>query len=107
MSYETAVGDKVAAPTLGGRVAKGLHGHCKMRGDVHAGGVGRHGTPRGVEMTDDDWAALQPGERDFAVRWLGLSEGERDDFCRQLLAAIEVLQRFRVLDGEAEGSAAT
>ena len=58
-------------------------------------------------MTDDDWAALEPGERDFAVRWLGLSDGERDDFCRQLLAAIEVLQRFRVLDGETEGSAAT
>ena len=58
-------------------------------------------------MTDDDWAALEPGERDFAVRWLGLSEGERDDFCRQMLAAIEVLQRFRVLDGGTEGSAAT
>ena len=60
-----------------------------------------------VCMTDDDWAALEPGERDFAVRWLGLSEGERDDFCRQLLAAIEVLQRFRVLDGGTEGSATT
>ena len=58
-------------------------------------------------MTDDDWAALEPGERDFAVRWLGLSERERDDFCRQLLAAIEVLQRLRVLDGGTEGSATT
>jgi len=57
-------------------------------------------------MTDEEWAALDPGERDFAVRWLGLSEGERDDFCRQLLAAIEVLQRFRVLDGEIEGTSA-
>ena len=57
-------------------------------------------------MTDEEWAALDPGERDFAVRWLALSEGERDDFCRQLLAAIEVLQRFRVLDGEIEGTSA-
>ena len=57
-------------------------------------------------MTDEEWAALDPGERDFALRWLGLSEGERDDFCRQLLAAIEVLQRFRVLDGEIEGTSA-
>jgi hypothetical protein len=30
---------------------------------------------------------------------LRLSEAERDDFCRQLLAAIEILQRLRVLDG--------
>jgi hypothetical protein len=57
-------------------------------------------------MTDEEWAALDPGERDFAMRWLGLSEGERDHFCRQLLAAIEVLQRFRVLDGEIEGTSA-
>jgi hypothetical protein len=57
-------------------------------------------------MTDEEWAALDPGERDFAVRWLGLTEGERDDFCRQLLAAIEVLQRFRVLDEEIEGTSA-
>ncbi len=58
-------------------------------------------------MTDDEWAALEPGERDFAVRWLGLTEPERDDFCRQLLAAIEVLQRLRVLEGGTEGSATT
>jgi hypothetical protein len=58
-------------------------------------------------MTDEEWAALEPGERDFALRWLRLSDGERDDFCRQLLAAIEVLQRFRVLDGEIEGTAAS
>jgi ATP/maltotriose-dependent transcriptional regulator MalT len=57
-------------------------------------------------MTDDDWAALDPAERAFAVRWLELDESERDDFCRQLLAAIEVLQRFRVLDSGAEPTAA-
>jgi hypothetical protein len=55
--------------------------------------------PRGGKMTDDDWAGLGSEERAFALRWLRLSEAERDDFCRQLLAAIEILQRLRVLDG--------
>jgi hypothetical protein len=58
-------------------------------------------------MTDEDWAALEPNERAFAVHWLGLDETERDAFCRQLLAAIEVLQRFRVLDGGPEQAPAT
>ena len=53
-------------------------------------------------MTDDEWANMDQTERAFAVRWLELDETERDDFCRQLLAAIEVLQRFRVLDGGPE-----
>jgi ATP/maltotriose-dependent transcriptional regulator MalT len=57
-------------------------------------------------MTDDDWAALDSAERAFAVRWLELDETERDDFCRQLLAAIEVLQRFRVFDGGGEAAPA-
>ena len=58
-------------------------------------------------MTDEDWAALEPNERAFAVRWLGLDEVERDAFCRQLLAAIEVLERFRVFDGgDAEAATA-
>jgi hypothetical protein len=56
-------------------------------------------------MTDEEWAALGPGERDFAVRWLGLSDGERDAFCRQLLAAIEVLQRLRVFEAGTEETA--
>jgi ATP/maltotriose-dependent transcriptional regulator MalT len=56
-------------------------------------------------MTDEEWAALDRGERDFAVHWLGLSDGERDDFCRQLLAAIEVLQRLRVFEAGTEESA--
>jgi ATP/maltotriose-dependent transcriptional regulator MalT len=56
-------------------------------------------------MTDEDWATLEPNERAFAVQWLGLDEAERDAFCRQLLAAIEVLQRFRIFeDGEASPS---
>jgi hypothetical protein len=58
-------------------------------------------------MTDEDWAALPPAERAFALRWLELDETERDDFCRQLLAAIEVLQRLRVFDGGSEAATAT
>ncbi len=58
-------------------------------------------------MTDEDWAAFEPGERAFALRWLGLTETEREDFCRQLLDAIEVLQRFRVLEDGPEGAAST
>jgi hypothetical protein len=58
-------------------------------------------------MTDEDWAAFEPGEREFALRWLGLTEAERDEFCRQLLDAIEVLQRFRVLDDGPEAAAST
>jgi ATP/maltotriose-dependent transcriptional regulator MalT len=58
-------------------------------------------------MTDDDWASLEPDERAFAVRWLGLDDAERDAFCRQLLAAIEVLQRLRVFDeGQESASSA-
>jgi hypothetical protein len=58
-------------------------------------------------MTDEDWATFEPGERAFALRWLGLSDAERDDFCRQLLDAIEVLQRFRVLDDGSEAAGAS
>ena len=58
-------------------------------------------------MTDEDWAAFEPGERACALRWLGISDAERDDFCRQLLDAIEVLQRFRVLDDGPEAAAST
>lgn len=57
-------------------------------------------------MTDEDWAEMAPAERAFAIRWLGLTEQERDDFCRQLLSAIEVLQRLRVLDEGTDGAAA-
>jgi hypothetical protein len=56
-------------------------------------------------MTDEDWANFEPGERAFALRWLGLTEAERERFCRQLLDAIEVLQRFRVFDDDAEPAA--
>jgi hypothetical protein len=53
-------------------------------------------------MNDEDFAGFEPAERAFAVRWLGLTDPERDDFCRQLLAAIEVLERFRVFDDGSE-----
>ena len=56
-------------------------------------------------MTDDEWAGLGPGERAFAVRWLNLTDDERDAFCRELLDAIEVLQRLRVLDGGSDAAA--
>lgn len=58
-------------------------------------------------MTDEDWATFEPGERAFALRWLSLTDAEREDFCRQLLDAIEVLQRFRVFDDGPEAPAAT
>jgi hypothetical protein len=75
----------------GAGVAVGFQTHItRSRGLVDA--------PEG-DMTDEDWAELEPTERAFAVRWLGLDEHEREAFCRQLLAAIEVLERFRVFDG--------
>jgi len=49
-------------------------------------------------MTDDEFAALDTNERDFAIRWVGMSDEEQVSFCRGLLAAIEVLQRLGVLD---------
>jgi len=82
----------------GAGVALGFQPHISQSGwsDVPEG-----------DMTDEDWAALEPTERAFAVRWLGLDETERDAFCRQLLAAIEVLERFRVFEsGEAEAGSA-
>jgi hypothetical protein len=50
-------------------------------------------------MTDDEFAALEANERDFAIRWVAMSDEEQNRFCRGLLAAIEVLQRLGVLDG--------
>jgi hypothetical protein len=51
-------------------------------------------------MTDDEFAALTTNERDFAIRWVRMSDEEQTTFCRGLLAAIDVLQRLGVLDGE-------
>ena len=48
-------------------------------------------------MTDEDWAGFGPAERRFAMRWVALEGSARDVFLRDLLAAIEVLQRLGVL----------
>jgi hypothetical protein len=49
-------------------------------------------------VNDDEFATLAEAERDFALRWARMTEDEQDGFCRGLLAAIEVLQRLRVLE---------
>jgi hypothetical protein len=49
-------------------------------------------------VNDDDFAALNTTERDFALRWVRMTDEEQDSFCRNLLAAIEVLQRLGALD---------
>ena len=49
-------------------------------------------------MNDDEFATLAEQEREFALRWVRMTEDEQERFCRGLLAAIEVLQRLRVLD---------
>src|SRR5262245_59986098 len=90
-------GQKAPQPLCGEGVAIGLQRHITGRGGGRPGGETR--------MTDEDWAALRPGEREFAVKWLHLTEDERDAFCRQLLDAIEVLQRLRVFDGGPDAEA--
>jgi hypothetical protein len=49
-------------------------------------------------VTDDEFAALNTTERDFALRWVRMTDEEQDWFCRNLLAAIEVLQRLGALE---------
>ena len=49
-------------------------------------------------VTDDEFAALNTTERDFALRWVRMTSTEQDWFCRNLLAAIEVLQRLGALE---------
>ena len=55
-----------------------------------------------MAVNDEDFAALEPTERDFALRWVRMTSDEQDWFCRNLLAAIEVLQRLGVLDPPAQ-----
>jgi hypothetical protein len=57
-------------------------------------------------VTDDDFAQLDQAERAFAMRWIRMDEKEREAFCRQLLAAIEVLQRLGTLDAPDPGEGA-
>jgi hypothetical protein len=59
----------------------------------------RHLPPaEGIAVNDEDFAALEPTERDFALRWVRMTDTEQEWFCRNLLAAIEVLQRLGVLE---------
>jgi hypothetical protein len=51
-----------------------------------------------IALNDDDFAALTTTERDFALRWVRMTDEEQDWFCRNLLAAIEVLQRLGALE---------
>jgi predicted Fe-S protein YdhL (DUF1289 family) len=55
-------------------------------------------------MKDDDWQTIDRDQRKFIFTWVGMNEGEREHFLRQLLAAIQVLQHLGVLDS-AEGEA--
>ena len=57
-------------------------------------------------MTDDEFAALTSSERDFAIRWVQMTDEQQEGFCRGLLAAIEVLQRLGVLEGPSPGEPA-
>lgn len=58
-------------------------------------------------MTDEEFAALLAPERDFALRWARMDDEEQGRFCRNLLAAIEVLQRLGVLEGPTPGEEPT
>jgi hypothetical protein len=62
------------------------------------GGSPSPAADRGIAVNDEDFAALEPTERDFTLRWVGMTSAEQEWFCRNLLAAIEVLQRLGVLD---------
>jgi hypothetical protein len=82
------------------RHIRAIRRHGKMSALRHAA------TPifmpvQGPAMTDDEFAALASNEREFAIRWVQMSEEQQDRFCRGLLAAIEVLQRLGVLDDPA------
>ena len=49
-------------------------------------------------MTDDEFAALDATERDFAIRWSRMTDDEQDWFRDQLLIALEVLRRLGAID---------
>jgi hypothetical protein len=55
-------------------------------------------------VTDDEWVRLGARGRDFALRWAAMSDDARDEFCRQLLVAIEVLEQLGVV-GSADRAA--
>jgi hypothetical protein len=49
-------------------------------------------------VTDDEFAALNATERDFALRWTRMNAEEQEWFRTSLIAAIEVLRRLGVLE---------
>jgi hypothetical protein len=49
-------------------------------------------------MTDDDFAALDATERDFALRWTRMTDEEQDWFRANLMAALAVLRRLGALE---------
>ena len=61
------------------------------------GGPSQLNMPEGP-VTDDDFAALNATERDFALRWTRMTAEEQEWFRKNLIAAIEVLRRLGVLD---------
>ena len=49
-------------------------------------------------MTDNEFAALDATERDFAIRWSRMTDDEQDLFRDQLLIALAVLRRLGAID---------
>jgi hypothetical protein len=49
-------------------------------------------------LTDDEFAALDATERDFAIRWSRMTDDEQDWFRDQLLSALAVLRRLGAID---------
>ncbi len=74
-----------------------MQGPCQSW-QYSSGGSPSPAADRGIAVNDEDFAALEPTERDFALRWVRMTSAEQEWFCRNLLAAIEVLQRLGVLD---------
>jgi hypothetical protein len=49
-------------------------------------------------LTDDEFAALDATERDFAIRWSRMTDDEQEWFRDQLLSALAVLRRLGAID---------
>jgi hypothetical protein len=49
-------------------------------------------------MTDEEFAALDATEREFAIRWTRMTDDERAWFRESILAALAVLRALGVID---------